>query len=380
MNYFIDLFSPETAKAFEQSSREISGFRISRKTYIENQKLGPGDKFICYVTRIQRFVGILEVTSEFFIDETPIFAKENDPFTLRFRVKPLVWLPLEKALPINQDFIWKKLSFTKNLDRTNPKEKNNWTFMVFSSPRIWPKEDCEYIETLLTEQSQKMIDYPFSESEQKKLKVHKIKLGSKKEVEVSVPDDDEEEEEIKITPKEEISEKRESLKIQAKLAEIGEIFGMKIWIPQNDRSGILELWNPKEGTLLDDLPFPFDEIVMKTIKNIDVLWIKGRAPVRAFEVEGTTSIYSGILRMADLLSMLPSLKINIHLVAPLSRKNEVFKQISRPVFSVMESGPLSELCSYLSYDSVYELSKQPNLKYITDSKIIDDEYSEFLEE
>jgi hypothetical protein len=32
-----------------------------------------------------------------------------------------------------------------------------------------------------------------------------------------------------------------------------------------------------------------------------------------------------------------------------------FKQISRPVFAVMEKGPLSELCSYISYDSAYDL-------------------------
>jgi hypothetical protein len=66
MSYYIDLFSPETAMAFEKSSRDISGFRISRKTYVENQKIGPGDRFICYVTRLQRFVGLLEIKSKSF--------------------------------------------------------------------------------------------------------------------------------------------------------------------------------------------------------------------------------------------------------------------------------------------------------------------------
>jgi len=377
MNYFIDLFSPETAKAFEQSSKDISGFRISRKTYIENQKLGPGDKFICYVTRLQRFIGILELTGKHFIDEKPIFVNENDPFILRFNVKPLVWLPIEKAIPINQDFVWNNLSFTKNLDRNNPKEKNNWTFMVFSSPRAWPKADCEYLEKLLVEQSQKMVDYLLSEDDQKKLRIHKIKIGSKKEVTVSVPDDEEEKTE-KVTTEEIVSDKRESLKIQAKLSEIGEKLGMKIWLPRNDRNGVLEIWHPKGNSLLDDLPFSFDDVTIKTIKNIDVLWIKGRTIVRAFEVEDTTSIYSGILRMADLLSLLPNIEVKIHLVAPTNRRDEVFKQISRPVFSVMENGPLSELCSYVSYDSVYELSKERRLEHMTDTII--DEYSEYLED
>ena len=82
--------------------------------------------------------------------------------------------------------------------------------------------------------------------------------------------------------------------------------------------------------------------------------------------------------MADLLSLLPNIEINIHLVAPADRRNEVFKQISRPVFAVMEKGPLSELCSYISYDSIYELAKEKRLEYMTDSIL--DEYSEFGEE
>jgi hypothetical protein len=98
----------------------------------------------------------------------------------------------------------------------------------------------------------------------------------------------------------------------------------------------------------------------------------------AIEVERTTSIYSGILRMADLLSLLPNIEISIHIVAPGSRRNEVFKQISRPVFAVMEKGPLAELCSYISYESVYELAKEKRLKYMTDSIL--DEYSAFAEE
>lgn len=372
MNYFIDLFSPETARAFEQSKQDVSGFRISRKTYIENQKIGPGDRFICYVTRLQRFVGILEITSKHFIDETPLFQKENDPFVLRFNVKPLVWLPLEKAIPIHDDSIWNNLSFTKGLT----KDSNRWTYMVFSSPRAWPRGDCEFLEKALLEQSQKLVDYKFNEDDEKKLKSPKIRLAGKKEVSVSVPEDEEPtSEEQEATP---VSEERESIKVQAKLAEIGEKLGLKIWLPRNDRTGVLESWKPKENVLLEELPFSFDDVTLRTIKNIDVLWIQGRTIIRAFEVEGTTSIYSGILRMADLLSLLPNIEIKIHIIAPDNRRNEVFKQISRPVFAVMEKGPLSELCSYIPYDSIYELAKEKRLEHMTDSIL--DEYSEFSEE
>ena len=92
MKYYINLFSPNTALAFSESNQEISGFRISRKAYVENQHINIGDKFICYCTKIQRFIGILEITSNFFIDSKPIFTQEDDPFTLRFKVKPIAWL------------------------------------------------------------------------------------------------------------------------------------------------------------------------------------------------------------------------------------------------------------------------------------------------
>ncbi len=369
MKYFVDLFSPETAEVFANSSRTISGFRISRKSYINNQKLGPGDRFICYVTRIQRFIGVLEVQSEAFVDPTPLFKKDDDPFVLRFKVKTLVWLPFEKAVPIHADEIWTHLSFTRGLGS----DSNNWTYMVFSSPRAWPDEDCKLIEKLLFEQAKVQRDYPLDEDDRKKLKKTSIRLSSQKEVNVEVPEAEEPEAPLGSGKK-----LRDSLAVQALIAKIGESLGFKIWLPQNDRSGVLNNWKPAEGSLLETLPFSFDETTLKTIRNIDILWIRGRTIVRAFEVEDTTSIYSGILRMADLVALLPNLDIQIHIVAPENRREDVFKQISRPVFAVLEKGPLAEICSYISYGSINEIGHKEDLRFMKDSVL--DDYAEFKED
>jgi hypothetical protein len=109
-----------------------------------------------------------------------------------------------------------------------------------------------------------------------------------------------------------------------------------------------------------------------------VLWLKGRAIKRAFEVEHTTSIYSGILRMADLLALQPNMDIRLHIVAPDPRREKVFHELRRPVFSLLDRGPLSESCSFLSYDSVRELASQPHLSHLSDSVL--DEYEEDAEE
>jgi hypothetical protein len=126
------------------------------------------------------------------------------------------------------------------------------------------------------------------------------------------------------------------------------------------------------------LPLNYDETTLKTIEQIDVIWLKGRAITRAFEVEHTTSIYSGLLRMADLLALQPNMDIRLHIVAPIERRDKVFQEIRRPVFSLLERTPLSEVCTFLSYASLRELAQQPHLSHLSDSVL--DEYEESAED
>ena len=99
---------------------------------------------------------------------------------------------------------------------------------------------------------------------------------------------------------------------------------------------------------------------------------------RAFEVEHTTAIYSGLLRMADLLALQPNMDIRLHIVAPFEKRAKVLREISRPVFSLLYRGPLYESCSYLSYDSIEEISQLPYLRHTNDSVI--DEYEELAQD
>ena len=171
---------------------------------------------------------------------------------------------------------------------------------------------------------------------------------------------------------------RESLQIQAALAEIGTRMGFQIWLPRADRGRVLTKWKPDIGVLLEELPVGFDQTTMKTIEQIDVLWLKKRTIVRAFEVEHTTSIYSGILRMADLLAMQPNLKIKLHIVAPASRSEKVSQEIHRPVFALLDGGPLSDICTYLSYDNVADLREEKHLEHLSDKVI--EEYEDKSQE
>lgn len=144
------------------------------------------------------------------------------------------------------------------------------------------------------------------------------------------------------------AEARESHQIQALLAEIGSRMGMQIWLPRGDRTSVLSEWNGDHPAPLERLPLNYDEATLRTIEQIDVLWLRGRSIRRAFEVEHTTAVYSGILRMADLLALQPNMDIKLHIVAPVTRREKVFQELRRPVFSLLERGPLFEYCTYLS--------------------------------
>jgi type II restriction enzyme len=71
------------------------------------------------------------------------------------------------------------------------------------------------------------------------------------------------------------------------------------------------------------------------IRLIDVLWIEpgGERVAAAFEVEHTTSIYSGIVRLLDLALGVPGNAARVlFLVAPDAREQEVRAQLQRPAF------------------------------------------------
>jgi hypothetical protein len=70
--------------------------------------------------------------------------------------------------------------------------------------------------------------------------------------------------------------------------------------------------------------------------------------VAAFEIESTTSVYSGLLRMSDLLAMQPNLNIPLYLVAPDERREKVVAEINRPTFSRL-SPPMSRTCRFIPF-------------------------------
>ncbi|MCK1284056.1 hypothetical protein IVB41_08905 [Bradyrhizobium sp. 44] len=200
------------------------------------------------------------------------------------------------------------------------------------------------------------------------------------EVTVIVPMDDDDDDddavtETEITP----TELRPSFQIQAKLAEIGARMGFKVWLPRNDRKRICELVPATDQVgFLEELPLNYEKTTLDTIEQIDVIWLKGRSIVRAFEVEHTTAVYSGLLRMADLLALQPNMDIRLHIVAPDERRDKVFREMRRPVFSLLDRRPLSKSCTFISYEGVIAIRGIEHLSHLNDTII--KEYEETAED
>lgn len=130
------------------------------------------------------------------------------------------------------------------------------------------------------------------------------------------------------------AEESEHTRIQYLLITIGRALGYEVYVARNDRHRSFG-GHAFALLTLPDLPamdWPRD--VMETVSLIDVLWLRPGAHeiVSAFEVEKSTSIYSGILRMEDLARSIPACACHFYLVAPDRREREVLAQLARPAF------------------------------------------------
>jgi hypothetical protein len=139
--------------------------------------------------------------------------------------------------------------------------------------------------------------------------------------------------------------------IQWLLLKLGQDMKLDVWIANNDRSKQFS-GNRFENQprLLKKLPQRFDEATQRTVELIDVLWLKGQAMVAAFEIENTSSIYSGLLRLSDLTAMQPDIDTPLYIVAPDERQRKVILEINRPTFS--KATNLTQRCGYLSYSAL----------------------------
>jgi type II restriction enzyme len=144
---------------------------------------------------------------------------------------------------------------------------------------------------------------------------------------------------------------RTHTEVQGWLRDLGTGLGFDIWVASNDR-GRTYAGGRLGDRCLDELPQTLAAGAgADAVRLIDVLWLdKGTGRVAAaFEVEHTTSIYSGIVRLLDLaLGPAAESAKGLFLVAPDDREEQVRAQLARPAF-----GRIGDLCvRFLPYSEL----------------------------
>ena len=147
-------------------------------------------------------------------------------------------------------------------------------------------------------------------------------------------------------------EETEHIKAQSSLIQLGKITGSSVWIATNDRNRQFKGRSLGDGCLKALPKLGLSAEATRRISYIDVIWIRQNAPVCAFEVETTTSVYSGLLRMSDLLAEVPALNIKLFIVAPKDREQKVREELARPTFRKIG---LNEYCRFISISDLHAL-------------------------
>lgn len=142
--------------------------------------------------------------------------------------------------------------------------------------------------------------------------------------------------------------------MQWRLIRMGKSAKCDVWVPANDKGKQFN-GNIFKNFVLDEFHQSMD--IPPTIKNIDVVWKFGPYSIKsAFEIEHSTSVYSGILRLSDLHAETPNSQFPLFIIAAEDRRRKVFDELRRPTFS-SPCLRLNEVVRYLSYKKVREIDE-----------------------
>jgi hypothetical protein len=280
------------------------------------EKMAPGDVVLIYNSGRIRFAGEIaaKVRNK---DLARYFWKENDAGTT-----------------------WEFMYFIVNEERTDvPIERLNPLFGYQSNYR--PQGFSMINETAVTNFSQNYGDIlgVLKTLERGEELIH---LPTRKEI-ISAHSD----ERIERLP-------TEHDEMQWRLIRLGLLARCDVWVPRNDQAKQYEGHKFRDSVLSE---FHQTLDVPRSIENIDVVWKFGPYSIKsAFEIEHSTSIYSGILRLSDLRAEAPNSNYPMFIVASEDRRRKVFEELRRPTFS----GPclrLNEVIRFLGYEKVREIDE-----------------------
>ena len=162
MQYFLEILSPETWPHFCQRP-DVAGYR--KRHHKRCTEIRPGDLLICYLTHLSRWSGVLEVQDKFFWNENWKLYGMEEIFPLCFKVKSLVTLQMEAAVPVKEEEVWNRLSITRKYQLG----QIGWAGFFRNSLNRFDESDGRYLVDLLREQQANPKSYPFTEEDRRRM-------------------------------------------------------------------------------------------------------------------------------------------------------------------------------------------------------------------
>lgn len=338
MGYWTDIFTLETWAQAEARGFKVTGFPpptpgkggYSKAVF---ERVRPGDVLLCYCKRpASRWVGALRVTGPVFQSDEPIWglSETGEPrYPWRFPAEPVVVLDPTRGIPGEEVAV--ELDVLRRLSKWG-------TFLQRSLNRV-PDSDGTSLLAML-QRPREPIPIELPRSARKPSRPASLQRGLLEAQAIPVEPREDVEREIPAEP-------RTHTEIQAKLRDIGLFEGFDVWVA--DRGAV---WNrePLGAGCLLDLPVVAAERTRAVMRLIDVIWFRKGAghPVRFFEIEHSTSVYSGLLRFNDVMIDFPIPEAFI--VGEGGKTRAKFeREISRRTF---EHSGLRAVTKFLSYDQV----------------------------
>lgn len=339
MNYFTDVFTIDTWEQAKARAFTVSGFpppTVTRGGYFQTtfDRVKVGDVFLCYVKApAKRWVGALRVESPMYLDhDDAVWGVSEDGlarFPARFNVSSIIALDVDVGLPIEDT-----IGVLDCLDSMN------WSGLFRRSlTRVGGEDGNKLLQLLPVSRAPSVVRVP-RKRPPKSPAVVSSTVEASSEPEASQLD--------------EPPRGAQHLELVAKLIRLGKTLGCEVWVASDERGKSHKDLVFADHVLEDFPSIGLDPESKDLVRRIDVLWIRGRAVSAAFEVEATTSIYSGLLRMSDLVALQPNTSIDLYIVAPDDRANQVRVQISRPTFEAFDP-PLRNKCRFLAASSLDRL-------------------------
>ena len=142
MTYWIVVGSEENMRIAEERGWDIFGFKSTRRAEVAGMK--PGDRLIFYLTKIMKFGGIAEVTSEYYEDHEKVFRSEKKPkedYPWRVKIKKVTSLSADQYLDVRE--------IGPTLDYVKKWPAEHWRLAFQGNLHEIPESDYKRIEGLM---------------------------------------------------------------------------------------------------------------------------------------------------------------------------------------------------------------------------------------